>query len=86
MKRPDKKSDEIAYRIWLRQQEVLLFQFQAKWFEVVLKERGSETSCSPVGVFEKSEREDERRKKVSTGFNYTTRSRRCNKIYCWIVP
>ena len=58
MKRPDKQSDPLAYRIWLKQQDEMRYQFQTKWFEVVLKERGSESSNSPVGVFEQNEREE----------------------------
>ena len=65
MKRPDKQSNELAYRIWTKQQDEILYQFQTKWFEGVLKERGSESSNCPVGVFTRSEKVDTPQRKTS---------------------
>ena len=49
----------------MKQQDEMLFNFQRKWFEVVLKERGSECSNSPLGVFEKSEKGNTVKRKIS---------------------
>ena len=58
VKPPDQKSDVLAYKRWMREQDDIRYQFQSKWFEVVLKERGSESSNSPVSVLERSKEED----------------------------
>ncbi|XP_028415172.1 GATOR complex protein DEPDC5-like isoform X2 [Dendronephthya gigantea] len=63
LKRPDKHSDGLAYKKWMKAQDDKLFQFETKWFEVVLKERGSESSNSPVGVFESDEKGQPQRSK-----------------------
>lgn len=56
VKRPEKQSDERAYRLWIKQQDESLCKFQIKWFEVVLKQRGLEPSTCAFGAFEPSEK------------------------------
>ena len=53
-KKPD-ESERLKYRTWKKNQDELLYKFQAKWFEVVMKESCSESTCSPFGLFSESE-------------------------------
>ena len=48
----------------MREQDDIRYQFQSKWFEVVLKERGSESSSSPAVVLEHSKKEDFSQRKM----------------------